>query len=686
MIGIIVNNAHYKRLKIVGPTRNEHRFRINSEQTFQIKGLYQLNNDKEYKGFNSNSTVLDNILTDNVPSGSDEPMEIISHNLFYGVSFSGKSVESNPYSFDTEKVLDLRHLKTCAIFQIQSAGLNGENILLPELIVPLVSFTFSNGNFSPVMKNIKGVLDLRPLNANGMFGGTIINRQDYQDLEGIILPTNVTRDVSLTLNIGNDTQGGSIDLSTWTRLRGLLLTRGKKTGFIPPSFVEPDAIPFTNFDINNNFWDSANIPLPHSLDLSAMHNLGGKIIIQGNSKYQSITLPTTTHLVTEFSHTFNNEALTLNAGGLQNFNGSFSAGRLGSVTSIILPPNNTSTYSIFNLSNNPNMNYGTSLDLSGASFSNGNLILNNAGTFDTLLIDSVERPNITSFNLSSNNMKTFDFDNYTNPLGLSFLISNQPNLQLTIGILNIKTNCQIYNTGHTGVIDLSSCSIMNAVDFRFNSNPNVTDILFPPLINWSSKCRDFYLESGSGQTEPIDFTEDFYLPSRRIIIRNNLNPFIVNLPAPGSNFTGPTSNFILSDIGNTTIDLSGISNIGALSFSDNLSLTTVILNPSGYTDRTSRTSLVINYNPSLGYIDFTPLGIGNNNIPSSLQLKNNTSFTSAIINEILVDLATIYTNNGISSGSINCSSSGVVDSSSGGFDGLQAVTDLINLGITVTHS
>jgi hypothetical protein len=240
------------------------------------------------------------------------------------------------------------------------------------------------------------------------------------------------------------------------------------------------------------------------------------------------------------------------------------------------------------------------------------------------------------FRLNNNNLiGNLDLSTITGRLGGTFDISNNPSLtsvtfsssgntHLSAGTTQFLINdCNI-----TGTLDISKVSGITNY-FATASNVNLTQILHGP----SNNLITFYFVSNCDLTGTHDMS---MLTKLGGILRFYNNSNLTNILFP---FT--TQNFFNIDTG---------------------------INDSAF-------SL---YNCNLNYIDFTPLSGATLNNNSRIQLQNN-AMVAADVNHILVDFVTIAASNPTGWDSIVLDIGGTnanPDTTSGGYDGLAAITTL----------
>lgn len=170
-----------------------------------------------------------------------------------------------------------------------------------------------------------------------------------------------------------------------------------------------------------------------------------------------------------------------------------------------------------------------------------------------------------------------------------------------------------------------------------------------------------------------------YLAKLKGLTALNLsNNYITNIVNPTTSSNIITYIVARNNISGT-LNLSMLLNLGGnLQFNNNPNLTSIILPSNSKT-----VSYFFAYSCDLGYIDFTVMPNMTSVNDCDILLYDN-AMTAAEVNHILVDLNSIstagYTGRVISIGGTNADP----DSSSGGYNGLEAITSLESKGFTVT--
>lgn len=303
---------------------------------------------------------------------------------------------------------------------------------------------------------------------------------------------------------------------------------------------------------------------------------------------------------------------------------------------------------------------------------------NNVNLTDITLNDNTELAGLRVEN--SGLVGDFNISNITSISGAIDISSNTGLTDISFpnsgGVINglFADGCDL-----TGILDLSMLTNGIISHIYLYLNPNLTGISFASntsLVNrlWAFSCGLTGTLDISGLTGGIS----------SISLRSNGNLTSITFPTTSVNCNQ-------LDIYNCdltgTLDLSGMTGLGGTPhrYYGNSNLTGITL------PATTRTfGIFYAYSCNLGYVDFTVMpnmmGIDNH----SLRLENN-SMTAAEVNHILVDLASMvggesaggdYTGRSIDISGTNAAS----DSTSGGFNGTQAVIDLQGKGFTVTTS
>lgn len=237
------------------------------------------------------------------------------------------------------------------------------------------------------------------------------------------------------------------------------------------------------------------------------------------------------------------------------------------------------------------------------------------------------------------------------------------------------TNFRIYNTGFTGVLDLTTMKGFPS-QFYLWTMPNMTGILFP--TGATGNINQIYAYN-TGLTGVLDLSmlSNFVTPSFRF----DGNPNLTGILFTSSPITVVCSLLYIHSTGVLTLDLSMFVTLSAganIYLYNNPNLTSIILPTVG-------TGLISSFraysNPNLGYIDIK--GFSTAKASQDWQFQNN-NWTADIVNHILADFDSIsasgFTGRVINIGGTNADP----DSSSGGYDGVAARNSLISKGFTVT--
>jgi hypothetical protein len=577
---------------------------------------------------------------------------------------------------------------------LRSPFLSASNIKLPEIVTPLVSMNSGDGVGGYAGQNaLIGVLDLRPLNVNDMFGGSITLTIDQPDLDDIILPTSCHRPITdLQVISRSNSHTDTWGLSGYSRLGGIVNLAGSvKHDIVFPTFVELDAPIITSLTTYNKLSNSN--PSLRNWDLSAMHNLGGSLIFR-NSRIDSIIFPSDVQNTITSFRADNNNITSLDTSGFKDFNSIFYAGN-NDLTSLILPPSATTTFKDLNISNNPALNLGV-FGLSGYSFeSDAVMQVNNVGLTD-LIVDSLQKPKISNLDVGNNSWasNSIDVSEYTRA-NLVFKCQLNSNIQTIITSANNNfTDFTANECDLTGHLDLSNTT-KGAVsgDLILNDNINLTQLTW---FGTQLGAIDILRLQYTSINHQLDLTNTLRIPTFDFQVHyNSSTTFDLLFPADGTDFqisvsTGVDWNF--NNLGSTvltTLDFSWLEYLPhRLSVHNNPNVTLVKFKSSGSnTQRPTRrgSTFTGNNNPNVSPYDFS--GFTGVNQLYTVFFIQDCNWSTAEVNKILVDIATIEASHNYGTGTINISGSNAApDSSSGGYDGTQAVTDLVNAGYIVTTS
>jgi hypothetical protein len=320
----------------------------------------------------------------------------------------------------------------------------------------------------------------------------------------------------------------------------------------------------------------------------------------------------------------------------------------------------TANISTFNVSNNPNLTgitHNTTSRVIGSYTANncnliGNLNLPYTGMSGTLQVQL--NPNLTGIthSSSSQNITTYQANN-----------------------CNLK-----------GTLDLTPLSGLGGT-FTVTANSGLTS------ITHSVSTRSFttYTASSCKLTGNLDLTPLSGLGGVFQVHNNTLLTGITHSISPNNFTTYQADNCNLTG----TLDLSQLTKLGGPTSAttgnvillNNTSLTNIIFPTSTQFFRNSSNGsgyrVFSLYNCNLDYVDFTPLSgativSGSTQGRATIELQNN-NMSTADVNHILVDFATIATNNHPRWSEITLNIGGTnqdPDSSSGGYNGLTAITTL----------
>lgn len=411
-------------------------------------------------------------------------------------------------------------------------------------------------------------------------------------------------------------------------LNGLDVSQYNATGKIRfhsnPNMTTFGAPSVTGADQVSIFW-GYNCNLTGVIDLSAMDNLRGSIILRDNSNLTGVTFTATPHSLDTSQIDIHDCNLT----GVLDLS-SFQA--LRNFVNLQLNPNltgitNPTSAGVFTQYKAYSCGLTGALDVSGLSglagefevYSNAGLtgITNptSSGYFTEYLAYNCDLTGVLDMSGLSGGVRNLQLQNNANLTGLTLAATiTQP----ADGIVFRVEDCNL-----TGALDLSAMVRLGGIVW-LNNNPNLTGVTFP---------------SSTVQINDLDLS--------------------------GCGLTG-------------TIDVSPLNLASEVSFQNNTVLT-AITNPSN-----SNTFSVYTCSgcSALGFVDMTPLS-GLFDSASCNSNFFNCGMTAAEVNEMLVDYDT--NSSGAISGRILTltGTNAAPDATSGGFDGLAAKASLISKGYTV---
>jgi hypothetical protein len=251
----------------------------------------------------------------------------------------------------------------------------------------------------------------------------------------------------------------------------------------------------------------------------------------------------------------------------------------------------------------------------------------------------------------------------------------------------IFTNYYAYDCNLTGNLDLTPLSGLGN-DFRVFSNSGLTSVTHSVSVNdfnvyWVANCNligNLDLTPLSGLGGEIIFNNNSNLTSitHSTSVRN-----IINYQGHNCNLTG-------------TLDLSPLTKLGGVNSGVTVSVVRIYSNPNltniifpnstqffKNLSNSSETRAFSLSNCNLDYVDFTPLSgatmvSGTTQGRATIELQNN-NMSATDVNHILVDFSNIATSNHPRWSEVTLNISGTnapPDSSSGGYDGLAAITTL----------
>lgn len=328
------------------------------------------------------------------------------------------------------------------------------------------------------------------------------------------------------------------------------------------------------------------------------------------------------------------------------------------------------TANTFNNKSITSMNWGGMANISGVINCNNNPNL-------TTLVDPPVTNTITELQFFDADLLSFNWDNYQQCEYLR--LDNNTNLS-SITLTGIAASLKYFNYGSGSAnIDLSSFSNCTAdCDITYTGTGTFT----PPTMGTGS-IDDVVIMNISNST--LDLSS-WTKTSSNAVWRVEGCPSLTTLDLPTTTI-GQINPRIRDNPNLTTCDPSGFFDVkGEYQFNLNTSLTSC---PFPTVTISSKINLTMGNN-LLGYSDITVMSglFGFNNV--IIHLLNN-SMSTIEVNHYLVDILSMvsgespggdYTGRAVSINGTNAAP----DGSSGGYDGDQAVIDLVALGFTITTS
>lgn len=269
----------------------------------------------------------------------------------------------------------------------------------------------------------------------------------------------------------------------------------------------------------------------------------------------------------------------------------------------------------------------------------------------------------------------------------SIRLETNPNLErvifpiaITSGVLNFLylNNCNLKYP-----IDLRAFQISASTQIRMNSNPNLDTVLFPSSI--SGAISQLFLHYCKFSSLDLSVIASKLTTNGAIQINNNSSLTSVNFPLSA---TGKIGTFSCAYTALTSIDMSAYDYTDAAAFYCNnvASLTTI-------TFKSGALGKFTQFNCSfcaISSIDMSLLPSCILKSSSTFSFHNN-SMSAALVDKILVDLATIvatdptnYTTRSISIGGTGATANAApTDGSVTGYDGITAKAYLISRGLVV---
>ena len=316
------------------------------------------------------------------------------------------------------------------------------------------------------------------------------------------------------------------------------------------------------------------------------------------------------------------------------------------------------------------MNWGGMANISGV------INCNNNPNFTTL-VDAPATNTITELQFFDAYLSSFNWDNYQQCEYLR--LDNNTNLS-SITLTGITASLKYFNYGLGSVnIDLSSFSNCTSdCDITYTGTGTFT----PPVMGTGSIDDVVIMNISNSTLDLSSWTKASSNANWKVEGCANLTT--LNLPTTTIGQINPR---IRDNPSLITCDPSGFFDVeGEYQFNLNTSLT---LCPFPTVTISSKINLTMGNN-LLGYSDITVMSglFGFNNV--IIQLLNN-SMSTIVVNHYLIDILSMvsgespggdYTGRAVSINGTNAAP----DGSSGGYDGDQAVIDLVALGFTITTS
>jgi hypothetical protein len=453
----------------------------------------------------------------------------------------------------------------------------------------------------------------------------------------ITVKTNKIKDIT-ALNFFNDNVYGNLNLTGLTSLGGVfsVALNSKLTGITNPI----SSSVFTNYEC----W---GCDITGQLDLSTLTGLGGNVSLQDNLNLTGVTFPNTNTLFNRLTIYQSNLIGNLNLTGLTALGGNFGVFTNPNLTGITHGPTSQTftNYVVYNC------NLIGNLDLIPLSGLGGQFVVR-ANPLLTGITHVFSPQTFTSYRVDGCGL-VGNLD--LTPLsGISGLFTAYNNTSLT-GITHAPSNntftfYSVFNTNLYGNFDLSPLSGLGN-DFQVHNNPSLTGITHSPSTNTFNS---------------------YNIRDNNITGTHDISMF--------SNFGGPTTA--------STCYLLAYQNSGMT----NIIFPTTIkyFKNSSNSEDSGAFSL---YSCNLDYVDFKPLSgatllTGSTQGNPRISLRDN-GMIADDVNRILVDFSGNASYNPTGWSNINLNIGGTnadPDSSSGGYDGLTAITTLTGLPYNWTIS
>lgn len=398
-----------------------------------------------------------------------------------------------------------------------------------------------------------------------------------------------------------------------------------------------------------------------TLDLSLFTNIGPNFIASDNPAMTQVTNPSSSASIVNYDVSNSDITGTLDLSSLTGLSTSIVANGNSNMTGITLP-SISAPVSILYLEN---CDLTGTLDLSMLSDLGGDLQLQENANL-TGITHAASTATFTRYWVNSCNLTgTLDLSMLLG-LGGDFNISYN---SLLTGVTNpissvLFNRYLVNNSGLTGTLNVSTLNLSG--EFSAHTNPGLTRITNPSTANIFSSYHVY----GCDLTGTLDLSTLTGLGGS-FRAENNANLTSIVNPSSSQTFT---QYWAFNSNLTGTINLSGLTGLGgSIRLSQNSSATQ-ITNPVSSVSVTTYEAHSSDYN----YIDLTTLVF---DTPDLLFYDN--SMTAAETNEMLVDIESLVSAT-TGSENIRIDGNSTPDSTSGGFDGINAAASIAAKGYNLT--